>query len=217
MIDRRGLLTGVAAIAGTAAATVTNSALASNRRSGGSLTQGSLMPEPRFPLPESGLRPGSSARDVLGVASRATGHLRMYNVHTQERLSVNYRGAGQYDQTALQRLDYFFRDWRADAVRRIDPHVLDLLSAIQASVGSQTPLHILSGYRSSQTNAWLAQRNHDVARNSLHIQGKAIDIVVPGYDLAALHRSATSLRGGGVGYYPASGFIHVDTGPLRHW
>ncbi len=109
------------------------------------------------------------------------------------------------------------RDFRTGDVHKIDPALLDLLYDLQERAGATRPFEVISGYRSPQTNAALRRRSHGVAGSSLHMQGQAIDIRVGDVPLASLRRAALALRQGGVGYYPASNFVHVDTGRVRTW
>lgn len=143
--------------------------------------------------------------------------LSLYNVHTGERLAVQYVADGRFDGAALSRLSHFLRDWREGAVIAIDPQVIDILATVQAATGAQAPVYVLSGYRTPRTNAMLARTSRLVARNSLHIRGMAVDFVLPDRDLRALRDYAVSLRAGGVGYYPGHGFLHVDSGRVRTW
>ncbi len=99
----------------------------------------------------------------------------------------------------------------------MDPALLDILHALQPSDDGSRPLEVICGYRSPETNARLAAVNPGVARNSFHVRGQACDIRMPGVEIGRLHEAALALRAGGVGYYPRSGFIHVDTGPVRTW
>jgi uncharacterized protein YcbK (DUF882 family) len=143
--------------------------------------------------------------------------LAMYNVHTDERLDLVYYENGRYIPEALSEVDYFFRDFRANEVKPIDPRLLDLLSDIHGGLDSSKPFNLVSGYRSPATNAWLASRGEGVARHSMHIEGRAADINLPGRQLSFLQRVALAMRAGGVGYYPRSDFVHVDTGRVRWW
>ncbi len=145
--------------------------------------------------------------------------LTFLNQHTGERLTAEYWVKGRYLPDALRAINKLFRDHRTGAVHRIDPHLIDTLYALKRKVGASDPFHVVSGYRSKQTNSWLMEsdRGNGVAQHSYHVKGMAADIYLPGYSLSRLHRAALSLRAGGVGYYPESGFIHVDVGPLRHW
>jgi uncharacterized protein YcbK (DUF882 family) len=149
--------------------------------------------------------------------SNETRSLAMYNPHTGESLNTVYCENGYYVPGALREIDYFFRDFRANLVKQIDPRLLDLLHTIHQSSDTSKPFNLVSGYRSPQTNAMLAAQFEGVARHSMHIEGKAADINLPGRQLSLLQRVALALRFGGVGYYPQSGFVHVDTGRIRHW
>jgi uncharacterized protein YcbK (DUF882 family) len=149
--------------------------------------------------------------------SRETRSLAMYNPHTGESVNLVYCENGYYVPGALHEINYFFRDFRANLVKPIDPRLLDLLHSIRQSSDTTKPFNLVSGYRSPQTNAMLAAQYEGVARHSMHIEGKAADINLPGRQLSILQRIALAMRFGGVGYYPQSGFVHVDTGRIRHW
>lgn len=139
------------------------------------------------------------------------------NVHTGERIRTVYFEKGQYIPGALQEINYFFRDFRANEVKPIDPRLLDFLHTIHETLDSPRPFNLISGYRTPATNAMLAARSEGVARHSMHIEGRAADINVPDRELSILQRVALALQFGGVGYYPQSDFVHVDTGRIRHW
>ncbi len=143
--------------------------------------------------------------------------LNLYNTHTGEHLSEVYWSNGRYRTDALSRINHLLRDHRSGDTHPMDPHVLDLLAALSSKCDAKGPIHIISGYRSPKTNAWLASNSDGVAYNSLHMQGKAIDIRLPGHSIHHVGHAAMSLKGGGVGMYPASDFVHVDCGRLRHW
>ena len=159
------------------------------------------------------------APDVSEAALRAPPRqLVLLNLHTGERVRTEYWAKGRYQRDGLREINRLLRDHRTGAVHPIDPKLLDLLHALTRKVGSKNPVHIVSAYRSPETNAWLREQDGSgVAQNSFHTQGKAIDLRVPGLPLRTLQRAALSLRGGGVGYYPESNFVHVDVGPKRHW
>jgi uncharacterized protein YcbK (DUF882 family) len=140
-----------------------------------------------------------------------------YNTHTSETLRTIYWAQGEYLPEALQAINHILRDHRVDSVKAIDCRLLDLLSVIRAKLESRQPFHIISGYRTPHTNAVLRARGHGVAKKSLHTQGQAIDIRLPGTDCAVVRRVARSLKAGGVGYYQRSNFVHLDTGPVRSW
>src|ERR1700741_2042514 len=153
------------------------------------------------------------------VSARAAEHsLQLYNTHTNEKIDIVYRRGDQYIQGALAKLDYFLRDHNTNDVRHFDPRLYDRLSDLTASVGHPGgEIDIVCGYRSASTNASLREHTTGVAKNSLHIQAEAIDLRMPGIDTLRLRRAALALGRGGVGYYPHSDFIHVDTGRVRQW
>jgi uncharacterized protein YcbK (DUF882 family) len=143
--------------------------------------------------------------------------LSLYNTHTGESLNTVYWAQNEYLPDALDDLNYILRDHRTGEIKPVDTQLLDLLHALNKKLCARHPFHIISGYRSQATNDWLRRRGGGVAKNSLHIQGKAADIRLPGCDLSVLRKSAMQLRSGGVGYYPRSNFVHLDIGRLRHW
>lgn len=160
--------------------------------------------------------PGASAGETY---SSTTDHsLSLYNTHTGERISITYRRGSQYIPSALAKLDYFLRDHVTNDVRHFDPRLYDTLSDLTASVGHPGgEIDIVCGYRTPSTNAALREHTTGVAKNSLHIQAEAIDLRMPGVNTLVLRRAALALARGGVGYYPHSDFIHVDTGRVRQW
>jgi uncharacterized protein YcbK (DUF882 family) len=143
--------------------------------------------------------------------------LSLYNVHTNESLKIAYWEDGAYSSSALRQLNYFFRDFRANETREIDPRLFDVLYDIRLLTTPSRPINLVSGYRTPATNAMLAAQSEGVARHSMHIEGKAADIHIPGVELRDLHHAAQSLDAGGVGYYPRANFVHVDTGRVRYW
>jgi uncharacterized protein YcbK (DUF882 family) len=174
----------------------------------------------RAPQPMAGYQPAGGYRQVRYTPRSYTGATRslaMYNPHTNESLNLVYCENDQYVPGALHEINFFFRDFRANLVKAIDPRLLDLLHTIHQESDDSKPFNLVSGYRSPQTNAMLAAQREGVARHSMHIQGKAADINLPGRHLSLLQRIALALRFGGVGYYPQSGFVHVDTGRIRRW
>ena len=143
--------------------------------------------------------------------------LSMFNIHTKETLTVTFKRDGKYDQDALKKLNHFMRDWRAEAETKMDPALIDLIWTLHEKLGSKEPIHLISGYRSAATNASLRKKGGGQAKKSQHVEGKAIDIRVPGIPLKDLRNAAWCLQRGGVGYYEGSNFIHVDTGNVRYW
>lgn len=152
-----------------------------------------------------------------GFAFGRSRELSLYNVHTDERLTAEYVQNGVYQPDALASINQLLRDHYNDEVYPIDPGVLDILAQLHDDVDAGAPFHVLSGYRSPATNAWRRQISTGVAEHSFHLTGQAIDLFVPGRDLARLRGAALALGGGGVGYYPSAGFVHVDSGPVRTW
>jgi uncharacterized protein YcbK (DUF882 family) len=143
--------------------------------------------------------------------------LAFYNTHTGEQLKTVYWAQGQYISDSLGAIDHILRDHRTNEVLNIDTQLLDLLFALRSELDTSQPFHIICGYRSPQTNAFLHAHSSGVAENSLHLVGKAIDIRTPSRSLTALRKAAVTLKGGGVGYYPKSDFVHVDVGRVRYW
>lgn len=143
--------------------------------------------------------------------------LSIQNLHTDETLSVAYWETGRYVPGALKELNHILRDHRTNEVGDMDPRLFDLMHRLHERLQTTAPFQIISGYRSPATNAALAKRSRNVARNSLHTRGLAVDIRVPGRALREVRRAALSLKAGGVGYYPGRQFIHLDVGPVRSW
>ncbi len=144
--------------------------------------------------------------------------LSFYNTHTGEKLTTTYWAEGQYQQDSLKEIGWLLRDHRAEQAHAIDPQLLDTIHALQSCIEKPNcDFHIISGYRSPKTNAKLRSKSSGVAKKSFHMRGKAIDIRVPGVDIARVRKAAVSLKAGGVGYYPRSNFIHLDTGRPRAW
>jgi uncharacterized protein YcbK (DUF882 family) len=161
------------------------------------------------------LASGLAGKAIASVAPERT--LRLYNTHTGEQSDVTYWAEGVYQPDGLADVNRLLRDHRSGEVSSIDTGLLDLLCVLAASLGTQQRFHVISGYRSPASNALLREQGGGVARRSLHMDGLAIDIRVPGRNLADLRRAALALGGGGVGYYPASDFVHVDVGRVRTW
>jgi len=160
------------------------------------------------------LRPVES----LAMMKAPPRQLSIVNLHTGERLKAEYWSQGRYLRDGMREINRLMRDHRNGAVHPIDPRLLDVLFHLQRKVGASGPIQLVSAYRSPETNALLREGDPDgVARHSLHMDGRAVDIRIPNLPLRTLHRAAVSLRAGGVGYYPGSNFVHVDVGPLRRW
>lgn len=143
--------------------------------------------------------------------------LSFFNTHTGERLSVCYFKKGAYCPDAMRQINHILRDHRTGDIKSMDTRLMDLLYTVNRQLGSSAPFHVISGYRSPKTNAKLRRRSSGVAKSSYHIQGRAIDIRLPGCDTRDLRQTCLDLKSGGVGYYPRSDFVHMDTGAFRTW
>ena len=141
----------------------------------------------------------------------------LYNPHTKDSFNAVYWCKGTYVSDALKNINHIMRDFRIPDIKPIDTNLLDLLSAISMRLNPEKPFHVISGYRSPETNAKLRKRGTGAAKNSYHIEGKAVDIRLPGCRTSVLRRTAYKLKKGGVGYYPHRGFVHIDVGPIRYW
>ncbi len=154
---------------------------------------------------------------VLAKAAPAERVLRLHSLHTGESIKATYWAEGQYIAEEMAALNRVLRDHRSNETHDMDQRLFDLLHLLQQQVDSSRSYHVISGYRSPRTNAMLSRNGNGVAKRSLHMQGRAIDIRLPGVELKHLRQAALSLKAGGVGYYPRSDFIHVDTGRTRFW
>jgi len=143
--------------------------------------------------------------------------LSFVHTHTGERLSTVYFEGGEYRPAALGRIDQLLRDFRTGDVHPIDPGVLDILADLRVLANRDEPYEVISGYRSPQTNAALRRCSNGVAEHSLHIQGRAIDVRLPGFETSKLRELALGMARGGVGFYVKSDFVHLDNGRVRCW
>ena len=153
------------------------------------------------------------------VANGDTRTLSMLHKHTGEEILITFKRNGRYDQDALNKLNWFLRDWRRDEPTRMDPHLFDIVWEVYRSVGAQSQIHVVSAYRSAGTNAMLRRRSRAVAQQSRHITGQAMDFYIPGASMTRVREAGMLLQRGGVGFYPCSAnqFVHMDTGSVRHW
>ena len=189
MITRRRMLLGTAALSGTA------------------LVSGTAALWPRTLL-------GATGAAAADAGSR---RIALTNLHTDERLDIEYFRDGSYAPDALAALEVLLRDFRNGEKHAIDPKLLDYLVDVAGQIGVPPAYSVISGYRSPQTNERLHERSSGVSQHSLHIQGRAIDVRIGGVDSRDLAARAESLKRGGVGYYRASNFVHLDTGAFRTW
>ena len=156
-------------------------------------------------------------RDAMASTTGGQWSLKLHHSHTGEAFEGVYRVGDRYLPDAFERLNYMMRDFRTGEIFPMDPRVLDLVAMIQAKVPGAKTVEVLSGYRSPKTNAMLRRVGTGVAKNSYHMYGQAVDLRVWGYSSRSLRNVARSFRVGGVGYYPKSNFVHVDTGQIRSW
>ena len=153
------------------------------------------------------------------IAEGDTRTITMHHLHTGEDISITYKRDGRYDEAALEKLNWFLRDWRRGEQTRMDPHLIDLVWDVQREAGTKDAIEVVCGYRAPQTNAMLRRRSGGVARFSQHMLGHALDFYIPGIRLEQLREIGLRMQRGGVGFYPTSGspFVHVDTGGVRMW
>ena len=182
-------------------------------------------------MPNAGMRIGIGRRAVIGglaaaallpgarafAAKPAPRSLGFHHLHTGESLDACYWQDGAYLPDALAAIDHVLRDHRTGEASAIDRKLLDLLVAVRERLGSAAPFEVICGYRSPASNEMLRSTSSGVAKHSLHLAGRAIDVRLPGRELAALRAAGIGLARGGVGYYPKSGFVHLDTGRVRQW
>lgn len=161
---------------------------------------------PTYPNAAGFLRGGGDIRRV-----------RMYSGRTGERLDMIYWVDGDYIKDAVKEINFFMRDWRTNGVKNIDLRTVDIMAAAHNLLDASDPYLLLSGYRSPQTNAMLRARSSGVARNSLHIEGKAADLRLQSRSVRQMASAAAACQGGGVGKYSGSNFVHMDCGPVRVW
>jgi uncharacterized protein YcbK (DUF882 family) len=153
------------------------------------------------------------------VAEGDTRTITMHHLHTGEDITITYKRNGRYDDAALEKLNWFLRDWRRGEQTRMDPHLIDLVWEVQREANAKDAIEVVCGYRAPQTNAMLRRRSGGVARFSEHMLGHALDFYIPGIRLEQLREIGLRLQRGGVGFYPTSGspFVHMDTGGVRMW
>ncbi|WP_261874789.1 DUF882 domain-containing protein [Vibrio rarus] len=140
------------------------------------------------------------------------------NLHTGEHLTSCYFDGQHFVESELDKINHICRDFRRNETHVMDKRLLSQISQIQEVLNTDAEVQIISGYRSAATNHYLRTHGHKgVARKSLHMQGRAMDIRIAGVNISKVHDAALSIKAGGVGYYPRSQFVHIDTGPVRSW
>ena len=151
------------------------------------------------------------------TANGETRTISFHHIHTKEDLTVTYKRNGRYDEEALKKINHLMRDWRESEPIKMDPHLIDVLWEVHREVGATEAIRVICGYRSPDTNSKLRRRSSGVAKFSQHMHGKAIDFQIPGVPLENVRAAGLRAQRGGVGFYPGSGFVHMDTGNVRHW
>jgi uncharacterized protein YcbK (DUF882 family) len=156
-------------------------------------------------------------RVALASFAQSPREIAFHNLHTNETTKLVYWSRGAYVPESLERINHILRDHRVNEATTMDPALMDRLHELHARIGSRSAFQVISGYRSPQTNAALHSRSGGVASHSLHMEGKAIDIRLSDIPLEHLQKAALAMNDGGVGYYPKSDFVHLDTGRVRKW
>ena len=162
------------------------------------------------------VRPQRALAGAAPAASTAK-RLALINLHTAERLNLEYFRGADYLPDSLSAIQVLLRDYRNGEQHAIDPKLMDYLYDVARNIGVDPVFSVISGYRSPQTNEQLRERSNGVARHSLHLEGRAIDVRLTGVDCATLAERARRMSRGGVGYYRKSDFVHLDTGAYRTW
>jgi uncharacterized protein YcbK (DUF882 family) len=166
------------------------------------------------------LGPRTSTAAAAGLSADTSPKPRriaLNNLHTGEKLEIEYFSGDAYVTDALRAIEVLLRDFRNGEKHPIDPKLMDYLVDVAALAGVPASYSVISGYRSPETNERLHERSSGVSQRSLHMQGRAIDVRVSGVGCADLAAHAEGLKRGGVGYYRASNFVHLDTGAFRTW
>jgi uncharacterized protein YcbK (DUF882 family) len=151
------------------------------------------------------------------IANGDTRTISMFHTHSKESITVTFKVNGRYDEAGLAKINNFLRDWRNHKETKMNPHLFDILWEVNRDTGGTQPIQIISAFRSPETNEMLRSRSSGVAKHSQHVLGNAIDFRIPGVDLASLRAAGLRLQRGGVGFYPGSDFVHMDTSTIRHW
>jgi uncharacterized protein YcbK (DUF882 family) len=161
----------------------------------------------------------SAETTQTAIANGDTRTLSFYHTHSQERITVTFKRDGRYDKDGLKKLNHFLRDWRNQKETTMEPRLFDVVWEVQKDAGSNAAIHIISAYRSPETNEKLRSRSSGVAKHSQHMLGRAMDIHVPDVSMSKIREAGLRLQRGGVGFYPTSAkaFVHLDVGSVRHW
>jgi uncharacterized protein YcbK (DUF882 family) len=161
--------------------------------------------------------PAHSEYVAHALIKKPSRELSFLNLHTGERLRAEYVHNGQVVPGAMHAISVLMRDHYNNKIHPMDQHLLDIVHVLQSHVGNRGAINVVCGYRSPETNAWMHEASAGVAAHSMHIEGRAMDIRMPGTRLASLKKAAVALKMGGVGYYPHDDFVHIDSGEVRKW
>ncbi len=151
------------------------------------------------------------------VSAQPERRLRLANAHTWEKLDLVYWAEGKYNPESMAEINHLMRDHRANRSKAMDVNLIDQLHALVTALDTKERVHVLSGYRTPETNARLRSRSKAVAKYSLHMDARAMDFNIPGKNAKTIHKAAMAMNAGGVGLYSRSGFVHIDTGRVRSW
>jgi uncharacterized protein YcbK (DUF882 family) len=164
----------------------------------------------------------ASAQDGAPVAAEKPPleerSIELFNTHTNESANVVFKRGADYDPAALETLKKLLRDHRNGETHDMDPRLYDQLFELALAAKHAPHYEIISGYRSPESNDKMSSKpGSGVAKKSLHMQGRAIDVRLKQCDCATLRDLALAAKQGGVGYYERSDFVHIDTGNFRTW
>ncbi|MFK8079681.1 MAG: YcbK family protein [Granulosicoccus sp.] len=212
VVTRRQFLrtAGVAMLGTTAAVGLSGPTLSHAKSTAASRRSG------RVPLIE-GTQASALQGAVADLETKMTRRLHLVNEHTGDDFNVVFYTHGIYLNDNVSMLNHLMRDRRANLATQMDTTLYNQLFLLRSILGTEEPIHILSGYRTPETNAKLRSRSKRVAKYSLHIEGRAADIYIPGYSAKKIQKAALTMQAGGVGLYSKSNFVHIDTGQVRHW
>jgi uncharacterized protein YcbK (DUF882 family) len=160
---------------------------------------------------------GHSDYVAHALIKKPSRELAFLNLHTGERLRAEYVHNGQVVPSAMHAISVLMRDHCNNKVHPIDPRLLDIAHVLQSHIGNRGTINLVCGYRSPETNAMMHEASAGVAAHSMHVEGRAMDIRMPGTRLASIRKVAVAMKMGGVGYYPHDDFVHIDSGAVRKW
>ena len=145
-------------------------------------------------------------------------NLKLINANTKDAVTFQFGKNHRLRSQEISKLNHFLKDWRTNEIKKFDTMVLNdflKICSLCSGRGDAVKVSVHSGFRSKETNEYLRRKSHKVARNSMHILGKAIDFSIPGMSVQHLTKIVKANTKGGVGSYPT--FVHLDSGPQRSW